>query len=137
MGAAQFRNWATGKTPQEAFSTAVNDARYESGHGGYSGTIAEKHSFHLFTPPPGVAALDFARWVIKSEPSSSGLSKEVPAQYARQVLQAAEISDDKYGPAAAVEIKGEELEALKKTGRQRYPIPEGHRVFYFFGWAPE
>lgn len=111
--------------------------RQDVGYGGYSGTIAEKRSFKLFTPPPGVAALDFARWVIKSEPSGSGLSKDVPAQYVRPVTEAAQVSDDKYGPAAAVEVKGEELEALKKSSTKRYEIPEGHRVFFFFGWAAE
>lgn len=133
MGAAQFSNFATGETPEKAFWDAVSSATQESGHGGYSGTIAEKHAFRLFTPPPGVAALDFARWVRKSEPSGDGLSKEVPAQYARSVIQAAEVSDDKYGPAAAVEIKGEELTALRAKFPSRFPV--GARVFFFFGWA--
>lgn len=137
MGAAPFRNWSTGKTPEEAFSNVVANMRQQVGYGGYSGTIAEKRSFKLLTPPPGVAALDFAKWVVKSEPSSSGLSKDVPAQYVRPVLEAAEISDNKYGPAAAVEVKGEELKALQARKTQNYPIPEGHRVFFFFGWAPE
>jgi hypothetical protein len=32
-------------TVQEAFVHATSDARYMHGHGGYTGTIAEKHEF--------------------------------------------------------------------------------------------
>lgn len=136
MGAAQFSTFATGKTPEAAFSAAVSSAQYEHGHGGYSGTIAEKHVFQMFTPPPGIAALDFARWARESEPSGSGrVPEEVPSQHKAAVLRAAQISDDKYGPAAAVEIKGEELVALKAKYPKRFP--EGTRVFLFFGWASE
>lgn len=134
MGAVDFQTFATGKTPEAAFADAITSASYEHGAGGYSGTIAEKQSFKLFTPPSGVAALDFTRWVRESEPSgSSGIAEGVPPQYAAAVLRAAKISDDKWGPAAAVEIKGEELVALKAKHPGRFP--EGVRVFYFFGWA--
>lgn len=42
MGASGFMTISPGKTAQEAFSSAVKEAKYESGHGGYTGTIAEK-----------------------------------------------------------------------------------------------
>ncbi len=45
MGACEFTTGAKGKTAKDAFNTAVQHAQYESGHGGYSGTIAEKHDF--------------------------------------------------------------------------------------------
>lgn len=47
MGADTFTTRATGKTAGEAFRFAVEDARHEHGHGGYSGTLAEKHEFVL------------------------------------------------------------------------------------------
>ena len=47
MGACEFSVSSKGKTAAEAFSKAVSDAQYESGHGGYSGTIAEKGSFRM------------------------------------------------------------------------------------------
>jgi hypothetical protein len=47
MGADTFATRSQGKTPEEAFSKAVQDAQWEHGHGGYSGTIAEKGSFIL------------------------------------------------------------------------------------------
>ena len=51
MGATNFETIATGKTAREAFLNAVNDAYYWSGHGGYTGTIAEKPGFVEFAVP--------------------------------------------------------------------------------------
>lgn len=45
MGAADFQNFGKGFSPDEAFRDLVEHARHEHGHGGYSGTIAEKRSF--------------------------------------------------------------------------------------------
>jgi len=42
MGAADFTTIALGKTANEAFSAAIEDALYDYGHAGYTGTIAEK-----------------------------------------------------------------------------------------------
>jgi hypothetical protein len=53
MGAQDFTSTAKGKTAQEAFNNATEQARYEYGHGGYSGTIAEKHEFVMYVPKPG------------------------------------------------------------------------------------
>ncbi len=51
MGANEFTTSARGKTAADAFKKARADAQYESGHGGYTGTIAEKHEFVMMTPP--------------------------------------------------------------------------------------
>jgi hypothetical protein len=45
MGASEFFTSASGKNVKEAFREATEDARYENGHGGYTGTIAEKHEY--------------------------------------------------------------------------------------------
>jgi hypothetical protein len=56
MGACEF--WASVpagrriKTAADAFRAARDEALYEHGHGGYSGTIAEKHSFEVIDPHP-------------------------------------------------------------------------------------
>ncbi len=47
MGASEFTVVGRGKTPQEAFDKVVKDAQYEHGHGGYTGTVAEKDTFTL------------------------------------------------------------------------------------------
>lgn len=51
MGATNFEVIATGKTAREAFLSAVDEARYWNGHGGYTGTIAEKPGFTEFVVP--------------------------------------------------------------------------------------
>ena len=44
-GATDFFNFIEVSDPRAAFNEAVANARHESGHGGYTGTIAEKSSF--------------------------------------------------------------------------------------------
>lgn len=59
MGADNFDTYGFGKTARDAFNTACRDAAYEHGHGGYTGTIAEKSSFRLVDLPKGMNAGDF------------------------------------------------------------------------------
>jgi hypothetical protein len=49
MGAADFRIIERGASAREAFVRAQEQARHERGHGGYSGTIAEKPGYVLTT----------------------------------------------------------------------------------------
>lgn len=53
MGATNFMTKSSGETAQKAFSSAVECAQWEHGHGGYTGTIAEKHSFITLDLPEG------------------------------------------------------------------------------------
>jgi len=53
MGANPFIVGARGETAQAAFSRAVEDALYEYGHGGYTGSIAEKDGFVKIEFPDG------------------------------------------------------------------------------------
>jgi hypothetical protein len=59
MGADSFTVVSIGKTAKAAFSAAVEQARYENGNDGYSGTIAEKSSFVMITVPENVAPHDY------------------------------------------------------------------------------
>ena len=45
MGADVFMITATGVSARDAFTNARQEALHYSGHGGYTGTIAEKHGF--------------------------------------------------------------------------------------------
>lgn len=86
MGACTFRKIAIGKTAKEAFGNAVDDARYEHGHGGYTGTIAEKHSFTMITCPADVE----------------------PAAYADQLIENGDRRiEDKWGPAGCIKLDGD------------------------------
>ena len=49
MGATTFREVSRGETAEKAFFSAVQDAQYMHGHGGYTGTIAEKSSYTMAT----------------------------------------------------------------------------------------
>jgi len=51
MGGCDFANTGKGRSAAEVFKQLQDDALYESGHGGYSGTIAEKHGFHPIPQP--------------------------------------------------------------------------------------
>lgn len=83
MGATTFRTKSSGRTAEEAFRRAVDEACWAVGHGGSSGTIAEKENFVVIEVP----------------------ACNEPEQYAEQLL---EIDDprvrDKWGPAGAVQI---------------------------------
>jgi hypothetical protein len=82
MGANEFRNRKSAKTADEAFRILVKEARYEDGHGGYTGTIAEKTDFRMEPPRAG----------------------ETPAEcIARCRDSERHWSQDKRGPAACVD----------------------------------
>lgn len=83
MGACTFWVEAEGKTAREAFDAAVKEARYNHGHGGYSGTIAEKSGFTTISVPAGKDAHDFAGELLDACDSRV---------------------DDKWGPAGCVAL---------------------------------
>ena len=88
MGADEFFTTARGNSAKEAFASAVEDARYEHGHGGYTGTIAEKNGFTIIEVPKG----------------------QEPLAYANELLdECDERIDDKWGPAGCVEISDKEF----------------------------
>jgi len=83
MGATTFCEKVSANSAQEAFDRAVTDAQWEHGHGGYSGTIAEKDSFRMCEPTP--------EGMIPEEWMDVLLSRED------------HFSDDKWGPAACID----------------------------------
>lgn len=56
MGAETFYEISSGKTPEEAFIKAVNQALYNHGHSGYTGTIGEKTTFTMAADVPMFAS---------------------------------------------------------------------------------
>lgn len=64
MGASTFYARAQGKSAKEAFKSAVDEARHERGHGGYTGSIAEKRSFIMITLPAGEKPYEYANKLI-------------------------------------------------------------------------
>jgi hypothetical protein len=88
MGAADFITKAVGKTAKEAFNNARNDALYEYGHGGYTGTIAEKHSFDMVGSANGLHA-------------AFGLAQDLLDADDPRI-------EDKWGPAGCIRVDGAE-----------------------------
>jgi hypothetical protein len=83
MGADVFFTNASGKTAQEAFDEAVHRARYDWGHAGYSGTLAEKDDFTMIPLPEGEKLSSFTDKLIdECDPRI----------------------DDKWGPAGCIQI---------------------------------
>jgi len=69
MGADWFTCEAPGKDVTEAFTAAVRDAEFEHGHGGYTGTIAEKVTYTVIDRVMRTEedALQFAESLIDDE----------------------------------------------------------------------
>jgi hypothetical protein len=84
MGAQSFEVYAKGKTAREAFAKARDEAQWECGHGGYTGTIAEKGTFVVC----GSA---------KTEVEARRLVNNLFNEDDRRIA-------DKWGPAGCVEI---------------------------------
>src|SRR5271154_4940509 len=89
MGANTFGTKDSGKTAQEAFTNAVADAQWEHCHGGYTGTIAEKHSFVVIPVPKGKDPRTFAESLMDASADDPRIS-------------------DKWGPAGCVRLSENE-----------------------------
>jgi hypothetical protein len=59
MGASQFGEYGYGRTASEAFTAAREQAAWEYGHGGYTGSLAEKPGAVLLPELP-------ARWTTQT-----------------------------------------------------------------------
>ena len=89
MGAETFiiTRSAVEKSAAEAFSDARQDALYEYGHNGYTGTIAEKMAFKMLPLIDGKTITESAwHYIDTAHPSV----------------------DNKYGPAGCIEAKNEQ-----------------------------
>lgn len=84
MGAADFVCRSKGRTAAAAFQRAREKATWEYGHGGYTGTIAEKHDFIIIPCPAGVKPEDRAQELLDNEDTRI---------------------EDKWGPAGCIKIR--------------------------------
>ncbi len=133
MGAEVFWCENSGKNAEEAFDKAVEDACYYHGHGGYTGTIAEKGGFRVFEAPKGMSAEKFMQLI---ENASCDQFEGVSPEHKQLVINAAAIFDDKWGPAVCVPLAGKELAEAKKKYCEANHIKRTSRKFFLFGgWA--
>ena len=139
MGADQFFTIELGSNQHRAFDKAKHDAQWEYGHGGYTGTIAEKPGFkyfgevnsHYWDKMVGFFDREVAK-KYRDSPKERLPGNPIPAQYKDQVGRLVDLYDDKWGPAICYRITG--AAALKiKTQRDRKDSHD--KVYAFMGWA--
>ena len=118
MGIANFATTATGKTMKEAFNKAVEQAQHEHGHGGYTGTIAEKSSvIDLTAKSPAKTRKTKIRWAWEMTNLETG-----PVY-------------DKWGPCGAVKLGLVRTTRYAPTVKKYVPCYETE--WCFFGNASE
>jgi len=88
MGAEVFYNKVNAKSAKKAFEKVVKDMAYTCGHGGYTGTIAEKSSFLMIPLPEGNDPYGYANELIDAEDDRV---------------------NDKWGPAGCFKLSGNEF----------------------------
>ena len=85
MGADVFMITATGVSARDAFTNARQEALYDYGHRGYTGSIAEKHDFSVIPLKEGLA----------------------PRKYADELIDDCDPRiDNKWGPAGCFDLGG-------------------------------
>jgi len=101
MGAVNFEVIAYTENAREAFRNAVERARWEYGHGGYTGTIAEKDGFVDFSDRVPVEAREAAIKSISAwKPDGVPAPVEGVSDYV--LKQMADAYEDKWGPAVCL-----------------------------------
>lgn len=109
MGANSFHAYVPQADADTAFRSLVDQARYEHGAGGYTGTIAEKDSYVVV---PGAAPVALA----------------VATQVAARLLEADRYSD-KWGPAGAVPVAATKAtDSVKRFVKVRLTNPSGFAI---------
>jgi hypothetical protein len=127
MGGTNFHCEGKGKTADEAYSAAVQEALYWSGHGGYTGTIAEKSGFVVFTLPKGKDANWLERAISEYEFANDG------ATYPAWTGDRAEWAKREREYETAINAARAKTELAKTVGTQE---AERMLVCYCDKWGP-
>ena len=88
MGAEAFTTYAEGADVAAAFRAAVEQAQYDYGHAGYTGSVAEKDEYIVIDSPP------------LSENDAEALADKLIRDNDERIC-------DKWGPAGAIPVHGE------------------------------
>lgn len=89
MGGTTFEDYAWGRTPLEAYESAVAEAIFNHGHEPYSGTIKEKDGFVMIDVP--------SKWKGKEEEYAYHLIEEDDSRIS-----------DKWGPAGCILLESKD-----------------------------
>lgn len=141
MGAASFFTLALGKDAYDAFTAAHNEATYWHGHGGYTGTIAEKPGYKLFGEISSrhVNALEgyfhrYEQWTYDERKNRPKNPPGIPTSVLPLIREAFATWDDKWGAAVAFQVTGDLVSAYKKQVGQK---GSKKKLFVFCGMASE
>lgn len=86
MGASVFETYGQGETALKVFNRLVEEARYDYGHAGYTGTIAEKNDFVMVS-----------KEIFPSLKEASALANKLIDEDDERI-------SDKWGPAGCVKF---------------------------------
>jgi len=154
MGASEFASTVIAKDAVSAFDIAREQAAWRYGHGGYTGTIAEKGDFFLVPFPSRTtvdafinhvraaadnSVMDNFSGIVMSERNTQRfisddeqwLVERLGRKITDDVLNAA---NDKWGPAIGFEVRGVERTRIRNTYHVK-PRTRNANVFVFFGLA--
>jgi hypothetical protein len=143
MGATNFERYAFGKTIQEAYNEAREEAEYVTGIvDGTSGDLNSKPGFMEVSIPKGISATKYQRWIETVDEAQNGygitpkqkekLLGSIPAQYRDRVINYAKYYTDTEARALAMKLKGKRAQEFRKGAG--YTGKKGE-VYLFFGWA--
>jgi hypothetical protein len=113
MGATPFMDYVRGVTDvQTAYLSAVQQAQWDHGHSGYTGTIAEKSGFIEFKIPESFTAQQVIDAIENPKiiKSPNGYEHYEPSDELVEIFGSDAINvyrtyDDKWGPAVALKWK--------------------------------
>ena len=133
MGANDFSDIVCGRNADEAFRKAVDQAAWDFGHAGYTGTLAEKYEFTEFRIPP---ALDTDPYILCEWATNSynGVPDAAPTELHDLIQRMYKGSNDKWGPAGCFRLNPPMLARMKDMAWVGKPA-EGENAYMFFGWA--
>jgi len=111
MGAEEFEATVSGDSVKDAFWAAVQQAQYDYGHSGYTGTIAEKGEYVVFKAPAGtddamimqvIEAVSRFGWSGRQNSPEDEAARIAYAAFPLDEMAA--VFDDKWGPAGAIQL---------------------------------
>jgi len=165
-GGTDFSVFVRGTDPRKAFREAVEDARHEHGHGGYSGSIAEKSDFKLRSSTPmtrdeahafidkdiernekwGPAfAVPIAEGKVLRESTKTVKVQAKSATFAAEEARKLLTSQARAGSTVEVAVEHGSIKALKAGSPPKVEKSKGTTSYWTFGlsydrpsdWAPD
>ena len=127
MGAKYFETVAIGKNDLGAFRNAKQEALYDHGHSGYSGSLAEKPGHKLLNPPqatPIEAALNYIEHAFDKN------LEKVPEALRGWAEKASDVANgSKWDDALCIELTPDESEGYGVI------CPSDYKAYLFTGYA--